>query len=222
MISFTTKIIRKKVKYLRIRVVDSTTILVTVPLHMLDGEMQQCIESKYSRIQKHLYLLQNRPQYIDLLPNQILLHWKAYSLVYDTNTLQPSTGIDHSNCIIRSVKTNKTTYQSSLRTWYKQYAKQYLWVRLKELSDQHWLPYNTLYIRDQKTKRWTCSSKRNIWLNRRLVKMPKWISDYILCHELAHLVHMNHSKDFWTYCTKVFPQTQQARLWLKKRWHAMR
>lgn len=45
--------------------------------------------------------------------------------------------------------------------------------------------------------------------------MPLWIMDYVISHELAHRRHMNHSKDFWDECIRLFPRSLEARKWLR-------
>ena len=61
----------------------------------------------------------------------------------------------------------------------------------------------------------SCSASGTIRLNWRLVQAPPQVLDYVLAHELAHLVHMNHSAAFWAEVARLEPDWQQARLWLK-------
>jgi predicted metal-dependent hydrolase len=45
---------------------------------------------------------------------------------------------------------------------------------------------------------------------------PSPVLDYIVVHELCHLVHLNHSKDFWNLLASILPDYQERREWLKK------
>jgi len=68
----------------------------------------------------------------------------------------------------------------------------------------------------QATTRWgSCSSKGHIMLNRRLYAAPDWVIDYVILHELCHLVFMSHKADFWHLLSSVCPQVHQAKQWLK-------
>ncbi|MBK8483205.1 MAG: M48 family metallopeptidase [Saprospiraceae bacterium] len=62
----------------------------------------------------------------------------------------------------------------------------------------------------------SCSSNKIINLSSRLLLTPQFITDYIIVHELAHLVHMNHSPRFWALVEKVMPEYQKAEKWLNK------
>ena len=62
----------------------------------------------------------------------------------------------------------------------------------------------------------SCSTKKTINLSSRLLLTPQFITDYIIVHELAHLVHMNHSASYWKLVEKVMPEYQKAEAWLKK------
>lgn len=62
----------------------------------------------------------------------------------------------------------------------------------------------------------SCSSKNNINLSTRLLLTPQFITDYIIVHELAHLVYMDHSDKYWKLVGKIMPEYEKAELWLKK------
>jgi len=94
---------------------------------------------------------------------------------------------------------NKKRVFELLEAFFKVYAKHYLKERLDQLSEQFSLPYNRLTVRAQKTRWGSCSSKKNISLNYRLLFIEKKLLDYILVHELVHTIHMNHSSAYWTY-----------------------
>ncbi len=62
----------------------------------------------------------------------------------------------------------------------------------------------------------SCSTNKIINLSSRLLLTPQFITDYIIVHELAHLVHMNHSPAYWKVVERVMPEYQKAEAWLKK------
>ena len=95
-----------------------------------------------------------------------------------------------------------------LEKFFKDYARYYLQQRLNQLSKEFTLPYKRLTIRAQKTRWGSCSSKKNINLNYRLLFIEKKLLDYILLHELVHTVHMNHSKAFWLYFESLMPDAR--------------
>lgn len=65
---------------------------------------------------------------------------------------------------------------------------------------------------DRQERRWgSCtSSDASIRLSRRLVGMPPWVVDYVLVHELAHLLHPDHSEQFWQ-AVSAYPLAERAR-----------
>ncbi|MBL7226120.1 MAG: M48 family metallopeptidase, partial [Desulfobacteraceae bacterium] len=65
------------------------------------------------------------------------------------------------------------------------------------LANKHGLKYNRVFVRNQKTRWGSCSSKNNISLNVKLVKLPEKLMDYIILHELVHTRVRNHGKEFY-------------------------
>lgn len=75
--------------------------------------------------------------------------------------------------------------------------------------------YGTVTIREQKTRWGSCSAKGNLNFNWKLVLMPREIMDYVVVHELAHRIQMNHSAAFWAEVGKILPDYRERRQWLK-------
>lgn len=71
-------------------------------------------------------------------------------------------------------------------------------------------------IRDQKTRWGSCSSKGRLAFNWRLMLAPPVILDYVIVHELCHLAHMNHSREFWQCVGTIIPDYKEHRKWLKE------
>jgi predicted metal-dependent hydrolase len=62
----------------------------------------------------------------------------------------------------------------------------------------------------------SCSTNKIINLSSRLLLTPQFITDYIIIHELAHLIHMNHSQKYWSLVESVMPDYQKAEQWLNR------
>ena len=61
------------------------------------------------------------------------------------------------------------------------------------------------------SSRWgSCSSKGSINISTRLLFAPQWVVDYVLIHELCHLIHMDHSHKFWSLVKSILPNYELA------------
>jgi len=85
-----------------------------------------------------------------------------------------------------------------LKRWLTQKGKQVLLPWLDAVSCEVKLPYNKASVRGQKTRWGSCSSKRNISLNYKLLFLTPEQVRYLFIHELSHTRHMDHSKVFWS------------------------
>ncbi len=109
-----------------------------------------------------------------------------------------------------------------LTAWYKQQARNMIQKRLNYFSNTSGLKYHTVSITDAETRWGSCNSQRNLHFNWRLIMAPQPVIDYVISHELAHLVEMNHSRIFWEKVRKMFPLYRQYRTWLKRNGDSLR
>ena len=75
--------------------------------------------------------------------------------------------------------------------------------------------YNQITIRTQRTRWGSCSSKGNLNFNFLRGLTPPEVLDYVVVHELCHLIEMNHSKQFWDAVERIIPDYKLHRKWLK-------
>jgi predicted metal-dependent hydrolase len=71
-------------------------------------------------------------------------------------------------------------------------------------------------VRDTKSRWGSCSGLRNLSFSWRLIFAPGQVVDYVVAHEVAHLVEMNHSPRFWRLVESLSPDSARARAWLKR------
>jgi predicted metal-dependent hydrolase len=101
-------------------------------------------------------------------------------------------------------------------------AERELPPRLLALAAQFGLTVTRVSIRSQRTRWGSCGRDGHISLNWRLVKMPDWVRDYVLIHELMHLRRLDHSPRYWALVAEACPAYLDARRWLAANGPALR
>lgn len=107
------------------------------------------------------------------------------------------------------------TYSAVEIDKYKKKLRPVLEYRAAYYADVMGVSYNRIAIRDQKTRWGSCSGKGNLNFNWKLILMPPEILDYVVVHELAHRIEMNHSARFWAQVETILPDYRERRKWLK-------
>jgi hypothetical protein len=109
----------------------------------------------------------------------------------------------------------KAAVREQLISWYRSQAKK----EINKLIDLHKINLNVepnkIVIKKQK-KRWgSCSSKKNLNFNWKIIMAPLEIIEYLVVHELVHLIHPNHSKKFWQTVAEIIPDYEEKKEWLR-------
>ena len=95
-------------------------------------------------------------------------------------------------------------------------AKEILPLKTARFASIMGLSYNRITITGAKTRFGSCTARGNISFSYRLMTYPEAAIDYVVVHELAHLVEMNHSKRFYAIVEKYLPDYKERRSLLKK------
>ena len=95
--------------------------------------------------------------------------------------------------------------------WYKSVAHDVLSSRVEALAHAAKLEPPKVMISPARTRWGSCNTRREVRLAWRLVKAPPHLVDYVICHELAHLRHMNHSRGFWGEVERQCPAYRRLR-----------
>jgi predicted metal-dependent hydrolase len=98
---------------------------------------------------------------------------------------------------------------------YKEQARLLAESRIRFFNTLHEFRFNRINIKNQKTRWGSCSKKGNINFNYKIALLPGHMADYIVAHELCHLVEFNHSKKFWDFVGKLVPDYSRIRRELK-------
>ena len=88
--------------------------------------------------------------------------------------------------------------------------------KIAKLNAHYNFTYNKIAIRDQRTRWGSCSSRKNLNFNYRIVFLPDELAEYLVAHELCHLAQMNHSQAFWDLVRETIPDYQRLRAELRR------
>ena len=113
------------------------------------------------------------------------------------------------------IMAERPAYTDEERAEGRKRAAEIIEARCRYYAPVMGVSYGTVTIREQKTRWGSCSVKGNLNFNWKLVLMPPEILDYVVVHELAHRIQMNHSAAFWAEVGKILPDYRERRQWLK-------
>ncbi|MBF97233.1 MAG: hypothetical protein CMJ13_08430 [Pelagibacterales bacterium] len=106
--------------------------------------------------------------------------------------------------------------KNKLEYWLKTDLEIYLDKKLKVFKKLMRVDYDSFYIKSFKRRLGSCSYSRKLSFNWKIVMMPRIVIDYIIIHELSHLKHFNHSKEFWELVERFCPDFKEHKNWIKK------
>lgn len=109
------------------------------------------------------------------------------------------------------IKTKKEDYKK-----FKEEARKIVIEKINKINQYYNFSFGRISIRDQKTRWGSCSNKKNLNFNYKIVFIPDRLAEYIVAHELCHLKEMNHGQKFWDLVSKTIPDYQKAQSDLKK------
>lgn len=104
----------------------------------------------------------------------------------------------------------------ALNAFLKRAATSYILPRTAQLAEKMQITYRSISLKQQKSRWGSCSSQARLNFNWRLTHFAPEIIDYVIIHELAHRVHMDHSRDFWRLVAKFDPEYQKHKKSLKQ------
>lgn len=106
--------------------------------------------------------------------------------------------------------------KKTLREFYRTEAREVISERVSRYADEIGVEFESVTVRNQRTRWGSCSAKRNLNFNWRLVMAPIEVMDYVVVHELVHLREKNHTNKFWRIVRRFDEQYKQHAKWLEE------
>jgi len=137
--------------------------------------------------------------------------------------LRPKVIFSDAKIFIFNSTDGKKTDKKILEEALIKYAREVISEKTKNYAPQFNFEYLKVSIKDQSSVWGSCSSRKNLNFNWRLIlaEEPR-VLDYVIIHELTHTKIMNHSRSFWDHVEMLMPEYRNYKEWLKKRGHELK
>ena len=106
--------------------------------------------------------------------------------------------------------------KTMLCEWYVTRANEKILPRVSRFARSLGVEFRRARIVDNRYRWGSCTVKDSVNFNWRLIKAPVFVIDYVIAHELAHLIEANHTAIFWNVVRAQVPKVEQARVWLRE------
>ena len=207
-------IIRSKRKTIAIHIVDGE-VIVKAPLRMPKSNIDEFVNSKQDWIKKSLAVSldkkEQRENFALKVGDSILLLGKSCSVVERVGS---RAGFDGEFFYVPLGVSQERIKRLCINI-YKKIAKKYITERVVVFSNKMALNPKCIKITSAAMRWGSCSIKGTINFSWRLMMADEDVVDYLVVHELAHLIVMNHSKKFWEIVQKVLPDYKERQAKLK-------
>ena len=214
------EVVRRKRKTLCITI-RNLGVIVFAPMRMSSVEILKIVKTKAGWIIKKL--VESRAKEAQKYERHFgdgdkLLYFGKdcqLNIVAECAVKKPIVTIYDDEIFVQIKEWDREAVKIAIEKWYRQKAQEKICERIK-----HFQQYLSVYpvnikIKAQE-KRWgSCTAKGNLNFNWRIIMAPPDVIDYIVVHEMCHLVHLDHSSNFWGLVRKIMPEYKSSKMALK-------
>lgn len=210
----------KKRTSMSIHIDGSGYVEVHVPKGISDDRVIQTLEEKWDWIQEKLTEMKERT-----LGSKAKVYEHGESFLYlgkeypiqisHDNTIQQDYVVfedEKLHIYVKQLEDEKI--KQALKRFYYQKCKMLVEKSIKSYQSNFKIKPRSIRITDNKTNWGTCDSRQQLTFNWRLAMAPQSVIDYVVVHEMCHLLHMNHDRSFWRLVGKILPDYKQQENWL--------
>jgi predicted metal-dependent hydrolase len=223
--TYSGKTISFEIKYknrasMRITIDSYGNVEVHAPKGASDEFVFQLLEEKWDWIQQKSKEMKDR-----MLGPKEKVYDHGESILYLGNTypLQISQDVnikqdyvalegDHLHIYVKQLEDEKI--KQALKRFYYQQCKALVEKSIQSYQSKFKSKPRSIRISDSKTTWGTCDSKLQLTFNWKLAMAPLEVIDYVVVHEMCHMVHLNHDRSFWRLVGKIIPDYNEKENWL--------
>lgn len=214
-------VIFRKRRTLCIQIRPPGQLTIISPLGKSESEIRQAVQLKSKWVAKKLSEMK---RYESFNKDRQFIDGEIFYYKGDEYTLQIVVNerykrlqvhMKDSKLQVYTASTDSENIQYAIERWYKKHALDVILERVTHYQQYFSAQPAQIVVKKQK-KRWgSCTAKHKLLFNFKCIMLPLCILDYIIVHEMCHMVHFNHSKEFWLHVERILPDYKQRKEWLK-------
>lgn len=216
------RLVYKKRKTLGIYIDVYGNIELRVPPTTKEGAVHRLLEEKWAWILRHQQEQREKTKgfkekiYRD--GEEMLYLGQHYPLkvIVDATRKNFSVALIDEALVIQGPGADEDQMKQVMTSFYKKQCKQIIDQRIRYWQSNFKVKPRKISIRSNKKHWGTCNSNRELTFNWRLAMAPLSVVDYVVVHELCHMVHMNHDRSFWRLVGKLMPDYKEKMAWLEQ------
>jgi predicted metal-dependent hydrolase len=214
------KIVYKKRASMGITIDAYGNVEVQAPKGTTDEHVLQIIEGKWDWIQQKSKEMKDR-----VLGNKVKVydHGEIFLYLGNEYPIKVSQDItinkdyvifeaDKLNIYVKQLEDEKI--KQALKRFYYQQCKTLVEKSIRSYQNHFKIKPRSIRISDNNSNWGTCDSKQQLTFNWKLAMAPQRVIDYVVVHEMCHLVHLNHDRSFWRLVGKILPDYEERENWL--------
>jgi predicted metal-dependent hydrolase len=209
------QIIKKDIKNITLKVKPTCEVILTAPLLTTDEHIEYFLKKRKDWINKKVAFYQEnyKPQIKEYVSGENVKYlgrnYRLKIIQSDDECVKLQRG--YIQIFIKN-KSNLERKKKLLNDWYYRRAESYFEKIIAKYSSIVNVNVQNIRIRQMKTRWGSCNSAKSyINLNSELIKKPSNAIEYVIFHELAHLIHPNHSKKFYNYLSTYMPDWKKRK-----------
>ncbi len=200
--------------------VSSGVVSVRVPQSLSDKRIQDLIQKRSVWIKRKIKEQADRPT---SKPKEYV-SGESFSYLGKTHRLKVVDGAEPSlkmkggrlvASVPKDAKNRKSLVESLVTDWYQSHADQKLREKVKRFAPIVGVEPRSIAVKAYKARWGSCTSSGDISFNWKIIEAPHRVVDYVVIHELCHMLEHNHSPKYWKHVERYVPDWQSCRHWLK-------
>ena len=203
--------------------VKDSAVLVTVPRKLSTDKIHEIVVKKKRWIQNKLNYYQ---QTQNLSKTKEYISGEGFAYLGRNYRLKVLTGklrgvkFENGKLVVHipkeySKNKRESTVKKLLEQWYQERALVKLQEKTRRLARKIGVEPKSVTIKSYKGRWGSCNTRQELFFNWNIIIAPNRIVDYVVVHELIHLIHHDHSKAYWKRVKSFYPDYEECKDWLK-------
>lgn len=219
--------VSKRARHVRFKMSVREGLIVVVPQGFNQKRIPTILEEHKSWIEKARQRVEEQRRLIErdseaVLPETISLRAvdEEWFVEYRWTSSLRVTCVERRDqtVVISGAVDDQALCLAALRRWVNRKANELLIPWLYAVSKERKISINKVLVKNQRTRWGSCTDRRTISINQKLLFLPEHLVQYVFIHELCHVVHPNHSPDYWAVVGKHEPRYRELDKELRAAW----